>query len=241
MKRKTSEDHDNTRPAKSGTDTIKFTSVNRKLEAEIIVMCIVAAWVGHKSSRKMVKAYAMLDNYSQGSFIKKETIEELGITGKKLKLKLKTLTGEKSEGLAAVKRLIVSGISRGKEEPVEWIDVPKAYSRSFLPAEKEDIPTLKKIKKWKNLNPITAKITQNDNIEVGMLIGVYCMKALEPVEIIATQDEGPYAYKIMIGWCTVAPIVSNKNGETFRRNRIAAKDAITGKLLSNHFVKDHDE
>ena len=53
----------------------------------------------------------MLDNCSQGSFIKKEIIEELGITGRKLKLGLRTLTGERSEELAAVNGLIVSGIS----------------------------------------------------------------------------------------------------------------------------------
>ena len=106
------------------------------------------------------------------------------------------MTGEKSEELAAVNGLIVSGISCGKEGPVEWIEVPKAYSRSFLPVEKEEIATPKKIKKWKYLNPITTEVIQDDDIEVGMLmIGVNCMKALEPVEIIGSQDGGPYAYK----------------------------------------------
>ena len=64
------------------------------------------------------------------------------------------------------------------------------------------------------------------------------MKALEPVEIIGSQDGGPYAYKTKLGWCIVGPIVSNKNGEALRCNRIEVKDAITGKLLSHHFVKD---
>ena len=125
-----------------------------------------------------------------------------------------------------------------KEGPVEWIEVPKAYSRSFLPVEKEELATPKKIKKWKYLNPITAELTQDDDIEVGMLIGINCMKALEPVEIIASQDRGPYAYKTKLGWCIVGPIVNNKSGEVLKCNRIAVKDPITGKLLSHHFVKD---
>ena len=50
-------------------------------------------------------------------------------------------------------------------------------------------------KKWKYLNPITAEITQNDHIEVGMLIEANCIKALEPEEIIASQDERPYIYR----------------------------------------------
>ena len=87
-----------------------------------------------------------------------------------MKLSLKTMTGEKSEELAAVNASIVSGISCGKEGPVEWIEVPAAYSRSFLPVEKEEIVTPKKIEKWKYLNPITAEVIQDDNIEVVMLI-----------------------------------------------------------------------
>ena len=75
----------------------------------------------------MVKTYAMLDNCSQGSFVNENIIEELGITGRKLKLSLMTLMSEKSKELEAVNGLIVSGISCDKEGPVEWIEVPKAY------------------------------------------------------------------------------------------------------------------
>ena len=39
-----------------------------------------------------MKTYAILDNCSQGPVIKKEIIEELGITGRELKLRLKTMT-----------------------------------------------------------------------------------------------------------------------------------------------------
>ena len=146
MKKKTNEDHDNAQPRELGTDRVKCASVNGKLEAYVITMCIVAVWVGHKSSRKMVKTYAMLDNCSQGSFIKEEITEELGITERKLKSTLQTLTGEKSEELAAVNGLIVSGISCGKGGPVECIEVPKTYLKCFIPVEREEIAKPKKIK-----------------------------------------------------------------------------------------------
>ena len=58
------------------------------------------------------------------------------------------------------------------------------------------------------------------------------------MEIITSQDGGSYAYKTKLGWCIVVPIVSNKNEEALRRNRIAVKNDITRKLLSHHFVKD---
>ena len=127
--------------------------------------------------------------------------------------------------LAAARKDLLNGL--------RWVP-----SRSFLPAEREDIATPNKIKKWKYLNPITTEITQDDDIEVGMLIGTNCMKALEPVETIDNEDGGSFAHKSKLGWFIIGPIVSNKNGEALRCNGVAVKDAITGKLLPHHFVKD---
>ena len=42
-----------------------------------------------------------------------------------------------------------------------------------------------KIKTWKYLNTITAEITQYDDMEVSMLIGFNCRKALEALKKIA--------------------------------------------------------
>ena len=72
--------------------------------------------------------------------------------------------------------------------------------------------TSKKIKKWKYSTPIIAEITQGNDNEVGVLNEIKYMKALELVEIIASQDGGTYAYKTMFGWCIVSPILSKKNG-----------------------------
>ena len=119
MKKKSNEDHDNAQLRKSEIDTLKCASVNEKLEAEVINMCIAAILVRHKKSRQIVKTCSMLDKFNQGPFIKEEIIEELRITGRKLKLILKTVTGKKSEELEAVNGLIVSNISCGKKGPVE--------------------------------------------------------------------------------------------------------------------------
>ena len=76
-------------------DAVKCASVKGKPDTEVISMCVVPVWIVHRKSRKMVKTYAMLDNCSLASFIKDEIVEDLGISGTKLKMSLKTLTGEK--------------------------------------------------------------------------------------------------------------------------------------------------
>ena len=120
------------RHSNESKESVKCASVNGKLEAEVISMCAVPIWVGHKNSRKMCKTYAMLDNCSQGSFIRNKLIEDLGKTERKLQLRLKTLIGEKSEDIMAINTLIVAGIDLKKTRTNEWIELPRAYSKQSL-------------------------------------------------------------------------------------------------------------
>ena len=74
-----------------------------------------------------------------------------------------------------------------------------------------------------------------DNIEVRMLIGANCMKALESIEIISSRNGGLYAYKTKLGWCIVGPITSRNDGSV-KCHRIAVKDVASGKKSPHHFV-----
>ena len=69
----------------------------------------------------------MVDNCSQGSFIWDELIEDLEITGRKLQLSLKTLTGKKSEDTTAIDGLIVSGTDLKKTRTNEWIELQRTF------------------------------------------------------------------------------------------------------------------
>ena len=89
--------------SKDGTKvTVKFASVKGKIDAEVISIYVVTVWAGHRNFRKMTKTFSMLGNCRQSSFIKDEFIEDLQISGRKLKLSLKTLNGEESEDTEAV-------------------------------------------------------------------------------------------------------------------------------------------
>ena len=154
-------------------ESVKCASVHGKLEAAVISMCAVPIWVGQKNSTKMFKIYAMLDNCSQGSFIWDALIEDLRITGRKLQLSLKTLTGEKSEDTITIDGLIVSGVDLKKNRTNEWIELPRACSNQSLPVEREEIGTPNTIKKWDYLKSISKEITQQDDIEQGLTIDVH--------------------------------------------------------------------
>ena len=55
---------------------------------------------------------------------------------------------------------------------------------------------------------MSNEIVQDEGIVAGLLIGTNCMKALEPMQIIPSKEDGPYAYKTLLGWCIVGPIVN---------------------------------
>ena len=111
---------------------------------------------------------------------------------------------------------------------MEWIELSKAYSRNCLPVERDEIATPVKIERWESLKPISKLITQIDNIEVGMLIGVNYMKALEPMEIISSRYGGMYAYRGKLGWCIVGPITTSRNDGSAKCHRKAVKDVASG-------------
>ena len=41
-------------------------------------MCVVPIWVGYKNSTKIFKTYAILENSSQGSFIRDNWLKSFG-------------------------------------------------------------------------------------------------------------------------------------------------------------------
>ena len=54
-------------------------------------MCVVPIQIHHPDSNKVFDTYAMLDSCSQGTFIKEEIIEKLGITRAEKIVTVKTL------------------------------------------------------------------------------------------------------------------------------------------------------
>ena len=82
-------------------------------------------------------------------------------------------------------------------------------------------------------------------IPLGIMIGGSCLKALEPLEVIPCKDDGPYAYRTRLGWCSVGPPIPKKGAEdSFSYHKIKlsqfvtkvpSKDVVTGEMSNHHF------
>ena len=63
----------------TGVQWPSFASL--KFRSDVISMCVVPVQICHPDSNKVLDTYVMLDNCSQGTFVKEEIIEAMHITG----------------------------------------------------------------------------------------------------------------------------------------------------------------
>ena len=158
-------------------------------------MCVVPVHIHDLDSSKVLDTYAMLDNCSQGTFVKQGIIEALCITGADTRVTVKTLNEEISQMTTVVENLKVEE-SLGK---LKWIKLPRKYTKQDLPVDEQEIATPGKVKKWNYLGGTTNETCSNTDISVGLLIGSNCAEALEPKEVISSRESGPYAVKPILG------------------------------------------
>ena len=57
--------------------------------------------------------------------------------------------------------------------------------------DSNEVATIDKMKKWDYLEKMKTEVNANYNIEVTLLIGANCVEALEPRELIASNNGGP--------------------------------------------------
>ena len=79
---------------------------------------------------------------------------------------------------------------------------------------------------------------QRDDVQVGLLTGANCIKALELIKIIHSEGGGPYAYKTRLSLCVVRPINCISKGIATSCNRVAVRDVSSSKLASHHFAME---
>ena len=154
--------------------------------------------------------------------------------GHKTSVSVKTLTGKRIRTSFAVDGLKVnrtSGLDAG------WISIPKAYTKDNILVDSSEIATPEKIGKSKYLQEISEEISLSDGVKVELLIGANCTRALEPVQVIASRDGGPYAMKRALRWCIVGPIthINSRNG-SLTCNRITVREAGSNKIAGHCFA-----
>ena len=157
------------------------------------------------------------------------------VEGKSRTVTIKTLNGDWKHSSLAVDDLEVANIE-GKQ--ADWITLSRMFSQDDLPVASDEVVTPENIQKCKYLHRITPEMKIDRNLDVKWLIGANCLKVMEPQEVISSQGDSPYAFKMKLGSCVVGPISDGRYQKRLYCNRIIVEDHATGKIATHHFEED---
>jgi hypothetical protein len=158
------------------------------------VLSVVPVTVHSKESGKVVKTYALLDNKSTAVFCSETLRSKLSMKGTKTRIKIQTINGVKDVNTYKLTGLNVSDVDGNNS-----IELPDVYMQDCIPVNTADIITKRDLKPWKYLHEIKLPEVL-DGQQVELLIGNNVPKALEPIQVIQSKGDGPFASKTALGW-----------------------------------------
>ena len=107
------------------------------------------------------------------------------------------------------------------------LHLPKAFSREIIPAKRSHIPRPESALQWPHLEKIAEQIAPyQKDVEIGILIGSDCPRAIMPREIIPGEDESPYALRSDLGWGIIGKISQPLSGEDGDEDEIGVSHRI---------------
>ena len=187
-------------------------AIRKPIGSSVISLCVVPVYVCHKSEpSKSLRCYAMLDDGSTGCFAKKSLLEKLAPEHlRKASLSVETLNGVHEWDTTAINDLMVRCADKQeKKHSQNWISLPITYSTDHIPIGKDEIPTPRSIEHWEYLKPVSEVLSEIDeHLPYGLIIGGNCPKALQPLQILESQLDGPYAFQTHLGWCVCGLIAT---------------------------------
>ena len=157
----------------------------------------------HKDNpQREILVYALLDDASETTFDKSQTLRDLGLCGPDIKLNLHTMLGKEEIIVERMNNLVVKRVDKRVA-----VELPKTYSRTRIPHRKNQTPTPDVASKWLHLEKIVDKLCPyQSNTDVALLIGCNCLRAIKPREVILGKGDNPYAVRTLLGWGIIGPV-----------------------------------
>ncbi|KAK3730139.1 hypothetical protein QZH41_015849 [Actinostola sp. cb2023] len=191
---------------------------------------IVPVWVrleGEESNK--ILQYAVLDDQANVSFISETLCNKLNVTGPETKLKLTTV----HEGNVLIQSRKIRGLEILDHNKDNLVKLPTAFRRPTIPANRSQIPKPEAVSQWKHLQQVSKELMPyRADIEVSLLIGSNCTRAIRPRQIIAGGEEEPCGQKTIHGWGVIGRICKS----TSEDNNLEANCHLTNVNENNHFV-----
>ena len=196
------------------------TSQHERVTANCINVCgetdesteysmIVPVWVRPKNQPdKEILQCAVLDDQSNVAFISQALCDKLQVKGPQTQLVLSTV----QEQNVLIESNRVSEIEVLDYHREECIELPPMFTRETVPGSHHQIPKAAVDSKWSHLQSVADKLMPcESDIEISLLIGNNCPRAIRPREIVVGGEDDPYGQKSLLGWGVIGRICKSQN------------------------------
>ena len=178
----------------------------------------------------------LLNDGSDSTFVAKSILNDLKTKGTDVVLKRNNISGQTQVSIQRTEGFTV--LTYDKKMTIE---LSKAYSRAAIAYLADHIPSHKVADKWSHLKRTKEQTPMvKENMQVGVLIGCNCPKAVRPLDaIVGDDDDDSYDTKTALGWGIIGPIKFDRpEGDEYITtcNRI-----ITNKLRSQLSCKGNSD
>ena len=226
-----------------------LTTCATDVYAESMTMSIVMVRLIHDGNpQHEVTVYAALDGMSSASFISGDVLSLLGAPGVPTDITIRTMSDVRSQSTVAV-----SNLSRSSRLGNDFISLPKVYKQDSLPLDINEVPSLRMLLKWPHLHRLISEMPErNEDIPIGLLIGVNCPRALQPCDFIPSVNDCPFADKTSLGWCVSGSLQSESDNicsddviSCFRirasEERVRTTETISHQMMLRMHERDFNE
>lgn len=198
---------------------------------------IVPVQIKSNKGNKTLTTYAFLDQGSTAVFCTENLMNKLNLSGKKRQILLCTMGQER-----VVKSYVLTGLEVAGLDSDQFCQLPCTYTQQKMPVNRSNIPHQNDLGRWPHLRNV--HLPEIDS-EVELLIGTNVPKALEPLEVIRSIDNGPYAIKTILGWTVNGPLGGDNNElavATVNRISVVNLDNLWQQQFKTDFPEcSHDE
>lgn len=175
-------------------------------------MAIIPVLIRARNSMVAVQTYAFLDPGSNASFCSEELMQQLGVQGPRLKIKVNTMSLPHNLNTHVLHELEMCDL-QGKNS----ISLPKMYTTDRIPVSIDDMVTNQDLASWPHLADVSLPTIK---ASVGLLIGNNVPDAYTPLEVKSGPRYAPHASKTLLGWIVWNVVRANKTSSRFNSNRI---------------------
>lgn len=156
--------------------------------------------------------------------------QALGIEGVESHLLLSTMHEEDE----VVKCRKVKGLNVTDMKHETSIPLPQTFTREIILFKSSQIPKPEVAMCWEHLKLIASELMPHrGDLEVGLLIGTNCPKAIKPRQIIPGADNDPYGIRTDLGWGIVSRVCLSPSQDIDENPQVWTNKIVTREVTSS--------